>query len=193
MQDAEQVPGAPEVDAAREHILRQILHRVGCVGLRRPTLGDVQLRSTGTYCILFHVRQKGFDIGGVQICVLRLPKYWPPPSPPGECVLPPQQRRGVHTRRAERGVGGSIFWKTQDIGLVSYSNNLSTMYVRIHDHTRYTGEGAQVPRLCIVSFDAESHGWAYRILLWNMYSYGAHIQYSSNRTPVFSHIGVTFA
>ena len=28
----------------------------------------------------------------------------PSPSPPGESVLPPQQRRGVHTRRAERGV-----------------------------------------------------------------------------------------
>ncbi len=50
----------------------------------------------------------------------------PTPSPPGECVLTPQQRRGVHTRRAERGVGGSIFWKTQDIGLASYSYNLST-------------------------------------------------------------------
>jgi hypothetical protein len=33
----------------------------------------------------------------------------PPPSPPGECVLPPQQTRGVHTRRAERGVGGQYF------------------------------------------------------------------------------------
>ncbi len=58
----------------------------------------------------------------------RLPKYWPPsPSTPGECVLPLQQRRGVHTRRAERGMGwGSIFWKTREIGLPSYSNNLST-------------------------------------------------------------------
>ncbi len=62
-------------------------------------------------------KQRGFDIGRVQSCVLRLPKYWPPgPTPP-------------HTRRAERGWGGgvSIFWKTQDIGLVSYSNNLSTL------------------------------------------------------------------
>jgi hypothetical protein len=32
----------------------------------------------------------------------------PHPSPPGEFVLPPQQRRGVHTRRAERGVGVNI-------------------------------------------------------------------------------------
>jgi hypothetical protein len=32
---------------------------------------------------------------------------------------------GGHTRRAERGVGGSIFWKTRDIGVASFSNNLS--------------------------------------------------------------------
>jgi hypothetical protein len=61
----------------------------------------------------------------------------PPPSLPGDCVLPPppppppQQRRGVHTRRAERGVGGgSILWKTRDIGLPSYSNNLSTLRIK---------------------------------------------------------------
>jgi hypothetical protein len=58
----------------------------------------------------------------------RLPKYWPSPSPPGESVLPPQQKQGVHTRRAERGMwGGSIFWKTREIGLPSY-NDLSTVY-----------------------------------------------------------------
>jgi hypothetical protein len=32
----------------------------------------------------------------------------PSPSLPGESVLPPQQRRGVHTRRAERGWGVNI-------------------------------------------------------------------------------------
>jgi hypothetical protein len=50
----------------------------------------------------------------------------PPPSPPGECVLPPQQRRGYTLTgwSLERGGGVSIFWKTQDIGLASYSNNL---------------------------------------------------------------------
>ncbi len=52
----------------------------------------------------------------------------PPPSPPNECVLTPHQGRGVHTRRAVKGVGGSIFWKTSDIGLVSYSMDLSTHY-----------------------------------------------------------------
>jgi hypothetical protein len=49
-------------------------------------------------------------------------------SPPGECVSPAFVRGGGggHTRRAERGVGGSIFWKTRDRGLPSCSNNLST-------------------------------------------------------------------
>jgi hypothetical protein len=33
----------------------------------------------------------------------------PPPSPPGECVLDlPPTKAGVHTRRAERGVGVNI-------------------------------------------------------------------------------------
>ncbi len=53
----------------------------------------------------------------------------PPPSSPSECVLPPpHQRRGLHTRRAVRGmgaIGGSVFLKTPAIGLASY-NNLST-------------------------------------------------------------------
>jgi hypothetical protein len=34
---------------------------------------------------------------------------------------------GPERRGAERGVGVSIFWKTRDIGLPSYSNNLSTV------------------------------------------------------------------
>jgi hypothetical protein len=59
----------------------------------------------------------------VRRCVWRLPKCWPPtpPSPLSECVLPPHQRRGVHNRRALWRGGGSIFWKTRDIGLASYS------------------------------------------------------------------------
>ncbi len=42
-------------------------------------------------------------------------------------VLPPQQRRegGTHSPGGEGGEG-LIFWKTQDIGLASYSNNLYT-------------------------------------------------------------------
>ncbi len=49
----------------------------------------------------------------------------PPPSPLGECVLPTNNGRGSHSPGGEVG-GGSIFWKTRDIGLPSYSNNLST-------------------------------------------------------------------
>ncbi len=45
----------------------------------------------------------------------------PPPSPPSECVLPPHQRRGIHTLAGLWGGGGSIFRKTPDIGLASYS------------------------------------------------------------------------
>jgi hypothetical protein len=40
----------------------------------------------------------------------------PPPSPPGECAF---VAGGGLTRRVERGVGGSIFWKTQDTALHS--------------------------------------------------------------------------
>ena len=59
----------------------------------------------------------------VQSSVYRLPNYWPPtPSPPSECVLPPHQSWGGGYTLAERwGGGGSIFRKTPDIGLASYS------------------------------------------------------------------------
>ncbi len=57
----------------------------------------------------------------VQSSVWRLPNYGPStPSPPSECVLPPHKGGGIHTRRAVRG-GGSIFRKTPDNGLASYS------------------------------------------------------------------------
>jgi hypothetical protein len=75
--------------------------------LRRPTTRTHEAQST-------YMRR-------VQSCAWRLPKYWPPTplsSPTSECVLPPHQRRGVHTLRAVRG---SIFWKTPAIGLASYS------------------------------------------------------------------------
>jgi hypothetical protein len=76
--------------------------------------------------------QRGLDIGRVQSCVLRPTCVIqnidpPPPSPPGECV--PSADVGEDTLagwRLERGAWGSIFWKTQDIGLASYSKNLST-------------------------------------------------------------------
>ncbi len=72
----------------------------------------------------FHTwSQRGFDIGRVQSCALRLPKYWPPTRR----VCPPSATKagGTHSPGGEGG-GGSIFWKTQDIWLASYSNNLST-------------------------------------------------------------------
>jgi hypothetical protein len=52
----------------------------------------------------------------------------PPPSPPGECVTPAfvGGGRGTHSPTGEEG-GGSIFWKTRNIGLPSYSINLSTV------------------------------------------------------------------
>jgi hypothetical protein len=53
-----------------------------------------------------------------QSYVLRLPEFDPrPPSPPGQCVPPGLVAGGGHTSQGERGVGGSIFWKTQDTAL----------------------------------------------------------------------------
>jgi hypothetical protein len=51
----------------------------------------------------------------------------PSPSPPDECVpLAFVAGGGTHSPGGE-GDGGSIFWKARDIGLPSYSNNLSTI------------------------------------------------------------------
>jgi hypothetical protein len=44
----------------------------------------------------------------------------PPLSPPSECVLPRTKGGGTHSPGGEGG-GGSIIWKTPDIGLASYS------------------------------------------------------------------------
>ncbi len=50
-----------------------------------------------------------------------------PPLHPCECVLP-RNKSGGYTFPGRRGGGvGSIFWKTRDIGLPSYRNNLSTL------------------------------------------------------------------
>ncbi len=79
-------------------------------------------RNTANFhCI---VKSQSTYICRVQSCVLRLPKYWPPPpSPPSECVLLPHQRRGVHTRRAVRGFN-ILEDARHRIGLLQY--NLST-------------------------------------------------------------------
>ncbi len=57
----------------------------------------------------------------------RLPKYWPPIPLSARRVCPPPATKaeGTHSPGGE-GDGGSIFWKTREIGLPSYSNNLST-------------------------------------------------------------------
>ncbi len=87
----------------------------------RQRVGIVQLENK----IIRSMRREVITVRG-QSNVWRLP----PPSPPGVCVLPtptpPTKAGGTHTRRAERDGGGSIFWKTRDIGLPTYSNNLST-------------------------------------------------------------------
>ncbi len=49
----------------------------------------------------------------------------PPPLRPASVYPPPLLGR-EDTLAGRRGGGGSIFWKTRDIGLPSYRNNLST-------------------------------------------------------------------
>ncbi len=58
----------------------------------------------------------------VQSCVSRLPKYWPPTPFSTQRVCPPPAPKagGTHSPGGEGG-GGSIFWKTRDIRLTSYS------------------------------------------------------------------------
>jgi hypothetical protein len=50
----------------------------------------------------------------------------PPPLHPASVYPPPLLGGRIHSP-GEEGGGGSIFWKTRDIGLPSYSNNLSTV------------------------------------------------------------------
>ncbi len=46
----------------------------------------------------------------------------PHPPPRSECVLPPHQRRGLHAHSpGGEGGWGTIFRKTHDIGLASYT------------------------------------------------------------------------
>ncbi len=57
----------------------------------------------------------------------------PPPSPPGECVPSPLSG-GKDTQPGGEGGWGSIFWKTIDVGLPSYSDNLSTVKIMVSGH-----------------------------------------------------------
>ncbi len=53
-----------------------------------------------------------------QSYVSRLPNHLPPtPLSAWRVCPPPQQRRGVHTRRAERGVGGQYYGR-REIALI---------------------------------------------------------------------------
>ncbi len=55
----------------------------------------------------------------------RLPKYWPPIPLSARRVCTPRLCCGGRTDSAGGGDGGSIFWKTREIGLPSY-NDLSS-------------------------------------------------------------------
>ncbi len=67
----------------------------------------------------------------VQSSVWRLPNYWPPtPSPPNQSVL---------TRTGRWGGGESIFRKTPDIGLASYS----IIPLRVEVWTNFTIPGVR--------------------------------------------------
>ncbi len=54
-----------------------------------------------------------------------------PLSPRRVCPPPATKAGGTHSPGGE-GDGGSIFWKTREIGLPSYSNGLSTVYSIVH-------------------------------------------------------------
>ncbi len=100
--------------------------------------------------------QRGFDLGRVQSCVLRLPKYWPPTPLSTRRVCPPPatEAGGTHSPGGEGG-GGSIFWKTKEVGLASYNNNLSTHPTIIHP--------VQISRWAS-TLVSESSSWHYRSL-----------------------------
>ncbi len=74
------------------------------------------------------IRAQSTYIYRVQSSAWRLSNYWPStPSPHSECFLPQHHQRrgggggGTHSPGGD-GVGGSIFRKTPDIGLASYSS-----------------------------------------------------------------------
>ncbi len=83
--------------------------------------------------------QRGFDIGRVytieietffvytELCLASSKILTPHPPLHPASVSSPRNKSGGTPSPGGEGGGGSIFWKTQDIGLASYfSNNLST-------------------------------------------------------------------
>jgi hypothetical protein len=82
----------------------------------------------------------------------------PPPSPPSECVLPPHQRRGVHTRRAVRGWGNILEDARHWIGLLQC--NLSTSAaLRVEVHL---GDHAESSSDIFYTSIIKSSAWLYR-------------------------------
>jgi hypothetical protein len=68
----------------------------------------------------------------------------PTPSPPSECVPPAFVAGGGHTRRVERGVGGSIFWKTQEQNTALYSTYIeSSLLLQLDLRTYFIYRGTQ--------------------------------------------------
>jgi hypothetical protein len=60
----------------------------------------------------------------------RLPSIDPPsPSPPSNCVHPAFVGRAITHSPGREGDGGAIFWKTKEMKLPSYINNLSTIFM----------------------------------------------------------------
>ncbi len=58
----------------------------------------------------------------------------PPPHRPASMYPLPLLRGGGHTRWVEKGVGGSIFWKTPGTALYSTYVPVSTLWVRHYKH-----------------------------------------------------------
>ena len=87
----------------------------------------------------------------------------PPPSPPGECVYPRLCCGGTHSPGGE-GVGGSIFWKTQDTAL--YSTYIESSLAVGIDRIAPKGQNdRRKPILPILSRVKKAKNAAYR--LWS--------------------------
>ncbi len=95
-----------------------MMHVRAVTSARTVTLAIAVTPATVTPATEGRHRREIITVRG-QSYVSRLPKYWSPPPPP-------QQRRGYTLAGRRGGCGVNIFWKTRDIGLASYSNNLST-------------------------------------------------------------------
>ncbi len=101
------------------------------------------VKSLREWCI-----QRGFDIGRVQSCVLRLPKYWPPTPLSARRVCPPPATKAGDTLTGRRGGWRVNILEDERHRIVmpSYSNNLST-FVSILRRPRRYSRGWRAPRM----------------------------------------------